>query len=51
MHKIKTKVVLDEKLSLLDCDASIYDLFGRKVHVPQPGTIYIQSGKKILIMR
>lgn len=34
-----------------DCDASIYDLFGRKVHVPQPGTIYIQSGKKILIMR
>lgn len=27
----------------------IYDLFGRKVHVPQPGTIYIQSGKKVLI--
>ena len=32
-----------------DCDASIYDLFGRKVYVPQPGTIYIQSGKKVLI--
>lgn len=32
-----------------DCDAPIYDLFGRKVHVPQSGTIYIQSGKKILI--
>lgn len=32
-----------------DCDASVYDLFGRKVYVPQPGTIYIQSGKKILV--
>lgn len=32
-----------------DCDAPIYDLFGRKVHIPQPGTIYIQSGKKVLI--
>ena len=32
-----------------DCDASIYDLFGRKVNVPQPGTIYIQSGRKILV--
>lgn len=32
-----------------DCDAPIYDLFGRKVYVPQPGTIYIQSGKKILV--
>ena len=32
-----------------DCDAPIYDLFGRKVYVPQPGTIYIQSGKKVLI--
>lgn len=34
-----------------DCDAPVYDLFGRKVHVPQPGTIYIQSGKKIMINR
>lgn len=32
-----------------DCDASIYDLFGRKVSVLQPGTIYIKSGKKVLI--
>lgn len=32
-----------------DCDAPIYDLFGRKVNVPQPGNIYIQSGKKILV--
>lgn len=32
-----------------DCDAPVYDLFGRKVYVPQPGTIYIQSGKKVLI--
>lgn len=32
-----------------DCDAPVYDLFGRKVHIPQPGTIYIQSGKKVLI--
>lgn len=32
-----------------DCDAPVYDLFGRKVSVLQPGTIYIQSGKKVLI--
>ncbi len=32
-----------------DCDAPVYDLFGRKVYVPQPGTIYIKSGKKVLI--
>lgn len=32
-----------------DCDAPIYDLFGRKVRVLHPGTIYIQSGKKILV--
>lgn len=32
-----------------DCDAPVYDLFGRKVSVLQPGTIYIQSGKKILV--
>lgn len=32
-----------------DCDAPVYDLFGRKVNVLHPGTIYIQSGKKILI--
>lgn len=31
-----------------DCNAPLYDLFGRKITVPQPGTIYIQSGKKIL---
>ena len=30
----------------MDCDAPIYDLFGRKVNVPQRGTIYIQSGKR-----
>ena len=34
-----------------DCDAPVYDLFGRKVSVLQPGTIYIQSGKKIMINR
>lgn len=34
-----------------DCDAPVYDLFGRKVSVLQPGTIYIQSGKKIMIKR
>lgn len=27
----------------------LYDLWGRRVDTPQPGTIYIQSGKKILI--
>lgn len=32
-----------------DCDAPVYDLFGRKVNVLQPGTIYIKSGKKVLI--
>lgn len=32
-----------------DSDAPLYDLFGRKVVDPQPGTICIQSGKKILI--
>lgn len=32
-----------------DCDGPIYDLSGRKVSVLQPGTIYIQSGKKILV--
>ena len=32
-----------------DSEAPLYDLFGRKVSDPQPGTIYIQSGKKILI--
>lgn len=32
-------------------DDSIYDLSGRKVNTPQPGTINIQSGKKILINR
>lgn len=32
-----------------DGNTPVYDLFGRKVHVSQHGTIYIQSGKKILI--
>ncbi len=32
-----------------DSEAPLYDLCGRKVMDPQPGTIYIQSGKKILI--
>lgn len=32
-----------------DCDVPVYDLFGRKVSVLQPGTIYIKSGKKVLI--
>ena len=27
----------------------LYDLMGRRVDTPNPGTIYIQSGKKILI--
>lgn len=30
-------------------ESDVYDLLGRKVSVLQPGTIYIQSGKKILI--
>lgn len=34
----------DEK----DGEAPLYDLSGRKVKNPQPGSIYIQSGKKIL---
>lgn len=29
--------------------SDIYDLFGRKVSVLQPGAIYIKSGKKVLI--
>ena len=29
-------------------DYSIYDLQGRRVLNPQPGTIYIQNGKKLL---
>jgi len=32
-----------------DSEAPLYDLCGRKVNNPQPGTIYIQSGQKILI--
>ena len=32
-----------------DREAPLYDLCGRKVRNPQPGTIYIKSGKKILI--
>lgn len=32
-----------------DGEAPLYDLLGRKVNNPQPGTIYIQSGQKILI--
>ena len=32
-----------------DSEAPLYDLCGRKVENPQPGSIYIQSGKKILI--
>ena len=34
-----------------DSEAPLYDLCGRKVENPQPGSIYIQSGKKILIKR
>ena len=34
-----------------DSEAPLYDLCGRKVENPQPGTIYIQSGKKIIINR
>lgn len=34
-----------------DSKAPLYDLCGRKVENPQPGTIYIQSGKKIIIKR
>lgn len=32
-----------------DCNDPFYDMCGRKVNNPQPGSIYIQSGKKILI--
>ena len=32
-----------------DSEAPLYDLSGRKVENPQPGSIYIQYGKKILI--
>ena len=34
-----------------DREAPLYDLCGRKVRNPQPGSIYIQFGKKILIKR
>ena len=34
-----------------DSEAPLYDLCGRKVKNPQPGSIYIQSGKKIIIKR
>lgn len=40
-----TQVNNDDSKNISD----IYDLFGRKVSVLQPGRIYIQSGKKILI--
>lgn len=30
-----------------DAAATVYDLYGRKVDSPQPGRIYIRSGKKI----
>lgn len=32
-----------------DCEAPLFDLCGRKVRNPQPGSIYIQFGKKILV--
>lgn len=34
-----------------DCAEILYNLMGRRVDSPNPGTIYIQSGKKILIKR
>lgn len=33
---------------LLRRDDALYDLMGRRVQNPQPGTIYIQNGKKVL---
>lgn len=32
-----------------DCNITLYDMYGRKVKFPKRGTIYVQSGKKILI--
>ena len=32
-----------------DCNIPLYDMCGRKVKFPKRGTIYVQSGKKILI--
>ena len=30
-------------------DAKLYDLMGRSVSNPQPGTIYIRDGKKFVV--
>ena len=30
-------------------DGKIYDLMGREIHDPQPGTVYIRNGKKYVM--
>lgn len=39
---------VDEITTQNDLSSDIYDLMGRKVDKPQPGSLYIQNGKKII---
>ena len=38
----------DIQTDLNDSEAPLYDLLGREITNPQPGTIYVRDGKKIL---
>ena len=51
----RTEIPLNEKAAIRDiqtdvndCEAPLYDLLGREISNPQPGTIYVRDGKKIL---
>ena len=37
----------DEKISL-DSEAPLYDIYGRRVTTPQPGSVYIRNGRKFV---
>jgi hypothetical protein len=39
---------IDESTDQPAGDGQLYDLQGRRVLQPQPGTLYIQNGRKVL---
>ena len=45
---IEAPEMIDESVNSKFVNSQCYDLFGRRVTVPQPSTIYIRNGKKYI---
>ena len=47
-YSVPANAGISDVVAPVNPDSSIYDLMGREIKEPTPGTVYIQGGRKLI---